>query len=57
MAPKFILTVYDIEDPHVIFFLVAIDQLEHGRWGCSCPGSRAGGRSSAVGSEAARRAP
>ena len=29
MAPKFILGVYDIRDPHVILFLVAIDELGH----------------------------
>jgi len=34
MVPKFILIVYDIEDPHVIFFFAAIDQLGHGKWSC-----------------------
>jgi len=35
MTPKFILIVYDMEDPHVIFFLVAIDQL--GAWEMGLP--------------------
>jgi len=39
MAPNFILVVYDIKDPHVISFLIAIEELGHrylhagSRWG------------------------
>jgi hypothetical protein len=29
MAPKFFLAIYDIRDPRVILFLVAIDELGH----------------------------
>jgi hypothetical protein len=29
MAPKFILAIYDIRDPQVILFQVAIDELGH----------------------------
>jgi hypothetical protein len=29
MAPKFILAIYDIRDPRVILFLVAIDEFGH----------------------------
>ncbi|KAG0542201.1 hypothetical protein BDA96_02G082900 [Sorghum bicolor] len=42
MVPGF--AVYDIEDPHDIFFLVAIDKLNHGKWSCHRGAVRTDGR-------------